>query len=230
MARLARPLDSLKPRYDAIVIGSGYGGSVAAARLARGGKRVAVLERGREFATGEFPSRFPDLRKEMRVTGRSFSSGSDTALYDVRLGDDMHVLVGCGLGGGSLVNAGVALRPDARVFADEVWPGQIVAGRAARSGFCGGAALVAPGTIGTCAGAREISGAEIEQCGARRSADRARGGHQLRRYRQSCGHRAASLHVVRRLLRGMQRRRQEHDGLDLSAVRSKPWRGDFHAP
>jgi cholesterol oxidase len=125
MARLARPLDSLKSRYDAIVIGSGYGGSVAAARLARGGKRVAVLERGREFATGEFPSRFPDLRKEMRVTGRSFSSGPDTALYDVRLGNDMHVLVGCGLGGGSLINAGVALRPDARVFADDVWPGQV---------------------------------------------------------------------------------------------------------
>ena len=37
----------------------------------------------------------------------------------------MHVLVGCGLGGGSLINAGVALRPDARVFADERWPGQI---------------------------------------------------------------------------------------------------------
>jgi cholesterol oxidase len=125
MARLARPLDSLKQRYDAIVIGSGYGGSVAAARLARGGKRVAVLERGREFATGEFPSRFPEMRKEMRVTGRSFSSGPDTALYDVRLGEDMHVLVGCGLGGGSLVNAGVALRPDSRVFSDDVWPGQI---------------------------------------------------------------------------------------------------------
>lgn len=125
MVRLARPLDSLKQRYDAIVVGSGYGGSVAAARLARGGKRVAVLERGREFVTGEFPSRFPDLRKEMRVTGRSFSSGPETALYDVRLGEDMHVLVGCGLGGGSLVNAGVALRPDARVFADDAWPGQI---------------------------------------------------------------------------------------------------------
>ena len=37
----------------------------------------------------------------------------------------MHVLVGCGLGGGSLVNAGVALRPDPRVFQDPVWPGQV---------------------------------------------------------------------------------------------------------
>ena len=61
----------------------------------------------------------------MQVTGRRASFGSPTGLYDVRLGEDMHVLVACGLGGGSLVNAGVALRPDARVFADAVWPGQI---------------------------------------------------------------------------------------------------------
>lgn len=87
--------------------------------------KVAVLERGREVVTGEFPSRFPEMRQEMRVTGKSMSVGSETGLYDVRLGDDMHVLVGCGLGGGSLVNAGVALRPDARVFQDPVWPGQI---------------------------------------------------------------------------------------------------------
>ena len=125
MARLARPIADLKARYDVIVVGSGYGGGVAASRLARAGKRVAVLERGREVLTGEFPARFPDLRNDMQVTGRSMSFGKPTALYDVRLGDDMHVLIACGLGGGSLVNAGVALRPDARVFLDEVWPGQI---------------------------------------------------------------------------------------------------------
>jgi cholesterol oxidase len=125
MTRLARPLAGLRSRYDAVVVGSGYGGGVAASRLARAGKRVAVLERGREFLTGEFPSRFPELRSEMQVRGQRASFGSPTALYDARLGDDMHVLVACGLGGGSLVNAGVALRPDARVFADEVWPGQI---------------------------------------------------------------------------------------------------------
>ncbi len=125
MSRLARPIDQAKRHYDVIVIGSGYGGGVAASRLARAGRRVAVLERGREFVTGEFPSRFPDMRNEMRVTGKRMSLGSETGLYDVRLGDDMHVLVGCGLGGGSLVNAGVALRPDARVFADTAWPGQI---------------------------------------------------------------------------------------------------------
>lgn len=125
MTRLARPIDQLRGRYDVIVLGSGYGGGVAASRLARAGKRVAVIERGREFLTGEFPARFPDLRSAMQVTGKRSSFGSPTGLYDVRLGEDMHVLVACGLGGGSLVNAGVALRPDARVFRDDVWPGQI---------------------------------------------------------------------------------------------------------
>jgi cholesterol oxidase len=125
--RLARSLDQLRPSYDVVVIGSGYGGGVTAARLARAGKRVCVVERGKEFPTGSFPSKFPELRSEMQVRGRHLRTGPDTALYDVRIGDDMHVLVGCGLGGGSLVNAGVALRPDARVFADPVWPSEISA-------------------------------------------------------------------------------------------------------
>ncbi len=125
MIRLARSLDHARPHYDVIVVGSGYGGGVSAMRLARAGKRVAVIERGREVQTGEFPNRFPDMRHEMRVTGARMAMGSESGLYDVRFGEDMHVLVGRGLGGGSLVNAGVALRPDARVFADPVWPGQL---------------------------------------------------------------------------------------------------------
>ena len=126
MTRLAKSLDKIKSQYDVVIVGSGYGGGVSASRLARAGKSVAVLERGREVVTGEFPSRFPDMRNEMRVTGKRMSLGSETGLYDVRLGDDMHVLVGRGLGGGSLVNAGVALRPNQRVFNDPVWPGQIL--------------------------------------------------------------------------------------------------------
>jgi len=51
--------------------------------------------------------------------------GSSTGLYDVRFGEDMHVLIGCGLGGGSLINAGVALRPDERMFRDPVWPDEV---------------------------------------------------------------------------------------------------------
>jgi cholesterol oxidase len=135
MAGLSRSLDRIKDRYDVIVVGSGYGGGVAASRLARAEKRVAVLERGREVLTGEFPSRFPDMKNEMQVRGKRLRSGPSSALYDVRLGEDMHVLVGCGLGGGSLINAGVALRPDDRVFADDVWPGQIAQDGLLAEGF-----------------------------------------------------------------------------------------------
>jgi cholesterol oxidase len=123
--RLASSLRQLKSHYDAIIIGSGYGGGVAAARLARAGKRVAILERGREIPVGAFPRRFSDLRNDLQLSSRHTQLGSPTGLYDVRLGDDMHVLVGCGLGGGSLINAGVALRPDARVFSDPAWPGEL---------------------------------------------------------------------------------------------------------
>jgi cholesterol oxidase len=129
MTRLARPLDALRPHYDAVVVGSGYGGGVAASRLARAGRRVAVLERGREFVTGEFPRRFPELREQLQVTGRRVRMGAPTGLYDVRLGEDMHVLVGCGLGGGSLINAAVALRPDPRVFRDPAWPEEVAQDR-----------------------------------------------------------------------------------------------------
>jgi len=61
----------------------------------------------------------------MELTGKRQRLGSATGLYDVRFGEDMHVLIGCGLGGGSLINAGVALRPDARVFRDPAWPHQV---------------------------------------------------------------------------------------------------------
>ena len=125
MSRLASPLSALKHHYDVVVVGSGYGGGVTASRLSRAGKRVAVLERGREIQTGQFPQKFSELKNEFQVTGASFRTGSEQALYDVRLGRDMHVLVGCGLGGGSLVNAGVSLVPDRRVFTDEAWPGQV---------------------------------------------------------------------------------------------------------
>ena len=69
MQRLSSPLDALNPAYDVVVVGSGYGGGVAASRLARAGLRVCVIERGREFLTGEFPARLPELRRELQIVG-----------------------------------------------------------------------------------------------------------------------------------------------------------------
>lgn len=121
MTRLSKSLAELKDHYAVVVVGSGYGGSIAASRLARAGKSVCLLERGKEIQPGEFPRTLPEGAKEMQidVPGRlAKPDGSRTALYDFRMNDDINVFVGCGLGGTSLVNANVALTPEKRVFED----------------------------------------------------------------------------------------------------------------
>jgi cholesterol oxidase len=142
--RLSSPPGDIKPVYDVVVVGSGYGGGVAASRLARARQSVCVIEKGKEFPTGSFPSRLPELRRELQLNGGKMRSGSPTGLFDFRLGADIHVLVGCGLGGGSLINAGVALEPDARVFADSVWPEEVAGDGLLALGFERAASMLRP--------------------------------------------------------------------------------------
>jgi cholesterol oxidase len=141
---LSLPQDRIRAAYDVVVIGSGYGGGVAASRLSRAGQSVCILEKGKEFPTGSFPSRLPELRRELQLNGGKMRSGSRTGLFDFRLGADIHVLVGCGLGGGSLINAGVALQPDARVFADHAWPEEIAGDGLLTLGFKRATAMLRP--------------------------------------------------------------------------------------
>lgn len=141
---LSLPPDRIRAAYDVVVIGSGYGGGVAASRLSRAGQSVCILEKGKEFPTGSFPSRLPELRRELQLNGGKMRSGSRTGLFDFRLGADIHVLVGCGLGGGSLINAGVALQPDARVFADHAWPEEVAGDGLLALGFKRATAMLRP--------------------------------------------------------------------------------------
>jgi cholesterol oxidase len=115
-------LDRLAERYDVVVVGSGYGGAIAAARLAEAGRRVCVLERGREYASGSFPTTLWHGVRQFQWRRGGRRHGSRSGLYDIHAGHDISVLVGCGLGGTSLINAGVALRAPDWVFDDARWP------------------------------------------------------------------------------------------------------------
>lgn len=122
MRRIARPIAAMAARYDVVVVGSGYGGAIAACRLARAGRSVCVLERGRELLPGEYPASLMAGLGELQCHDKGKAAGAATALFDLRLDDDVDVMVGCGLGGTSLINAGVTLAPDPAVFDDPAWP------------------------------------------------------------------------------------------------------------
>ncbi|MEV0720219.1 GMC family oxidoreductase N-terminal domain-containing protein [Asanoa sp. NPDC050611] len=111
--------------YDVVVVGSGYGGAICAARLAIAGRRVCVLERGRELRPGDFPETAVGLASQVQLRTDTRRVGPRTGLFDLRSGRSASVIVGCGVGGTSLINAGVAMRPSAAVLADSRWPAAI---------------------------------------------------------------------------------------------------------
>lgn len=167
IAMLSRPRAAMRPHYDAVVIGSGYGGGVAASRLARCGLKVCVLERGREIPVGRYPARLSQARGELQIMSRKGRIGPATGLFDIRLGDDVHVLMGCGLGGTSLINANVCLRPDPRVFEDAVWPQEVRSDGLLSEGFARAERMLRP---------KPFAGSQVEKLKALDTAAKALGG------------------------------------------------------
>ncbi|KAF2741804.1 FAD/NAD(P)-binding domain-containing protein [Sporormia fimetaria CBS 119925] len=132
--RLSRPVPLMRPEYDVVVIGSGYGGGVAASRMARAGKSVAVLELGTEKWPGEYPSNLTTAAPEVHVSGylgtstgllKDMKVGNPTGLYHLILGEGQNAFVGNGLGGTSLLNANVFLECDDRTLGLSAWPKEI---------------------------------------------------------------------------------------------------------
>jgi cholesterol oxidase len=122
--KFSNELAELSDEYDVVVVGSGYGASVCAARLAPG-RRVCVLERGREFAAGSFPNDPASIASELQFEDGVGHQGSRLGLFDFHLNRDVDVLVGCGLGGTSLINGGISIRPSPAVFEQAPWPKEL---------------------------------------------------------------------------------------------------------
>ena len=127
--KAAQPTPPGSTDFDVVIIGSGYGGAIAAARLAgtrnSDGEelRIAVLERGKEYLPGMFPTGLSTLAGHARVSTpwEKKAMGKRDGLFDIRVNSDINALVANGLGGGSLINAGVMETP-CRVVFDESWP------------------------------------------------------------------------------------------------------------
>ncbi len=97
--------------FDYIVIGSGFGGSVSAMRLAQKGYKVAVIESGKKWQAGDFARRNWNLRKFLWMP--------KIALYGIQrmnLFNDVFILAGAGVGGGSLNYANTLYVPPDKFF------------------------------------------------------------------------------------------------------------------
>lgn len=109
-------------RYDFIIIGSGFGGSVSAMRLSQKGYKVLILEKGRRYLPKDFPKTNWNLKKFIWApTFRLFG------IQQITLLNKIMILHGAGVGGGSLVYANTLMQPEESVFAQNHWPKNFLA-------------------------------------------------------------------------------------------------------
>ena len=103
--------------YDFVVVGSGFGGSVSALRLAEKGYRVAVLEMGKRWRDQDFARTNWNVRKFLWMPRLGLHG-----IQQMTFLRDVLVFHGAGVGGGSLVYANTLLTPPDRFFRDPLWP------------------------------------------------------------------------------------------------------------
>lgn len=130
-----KKLPEKKVRTKALVIGSGFGGAVAALRLSESGVETIVLERGRRWTVSPQGNTFPtfahpDRRCSWLATTPVYPGSPPavfqpyTGLIDQHKGNGMTVVYGAGVGGSSLVYGGVMLQPEKSIF-ERVFPREL---------------------------------------------------------------------------------------------------------
>jgi len=105
-------------KYDYIIVGSGFGGSVSALRLSEKGYKVLVIEKGKWFTANDFPKTNWNLKKWLWLPNLGFFG-----LQKVRFFRHISVLSGTGVGGGSLVYANTLPKPKSPFFTQGSWAG-----------------------------------------------------------------------------------------------------------
>jgi len=108
----------LKEKYDYIIIGSGFGGSVSALRLAEKGYSVLVIEKGKWYKGEEFPKTNWDVKRWLWAPGIKLFGILKLSLFR-----HVTVLSGVGVGGGSLVYANTLPKPKSKFFNHGSWAG-----------------------------------------------------------------------------------------------------------
>lgn len=102
--------------WDWLIVGSGFGGSVSALRLAEKGYRVLVLERGRRWSEKDFPKSNWNLRRWLWMPGLGFRG-----FFKMTFFRHITALSGVGVGGGSLVYANTLPMPEDEFFNAPEW-------------------------------------------------------------------------------------------------------------
>ena len=215
--------------YDWLVIGSGFGGSVSALRLAEKGYKVGVLERGRRYRDEDFAKSSWNLRKYIWAPILGLRG-----VFRLTPFKDVFIASGSGVGGGSLVYANTLYRAAPEFFTHPQWAGLEDWAAALRPHYDTAERMLGVQTVPFDSDSQKLLKGVGAAFGVGRHVPSYAVRSLLRRARQDSARsllrrgraRPHRLHPLRRLHDRMPRRREEHVDEELPVVRGEEGGGD----